>query len=751
MKTIEKSPEIKHATPHTFAIGGMTCASCAVSVESMLKTVPGVQDASASYANQSATVTYDPEQVQVKELQKAVKQVGYELIVEEDPTGEAAREREEASYKELRKRTIMAFVLAIPVIIIGMFFHGGFPGSDWISMLLTAPVLFWFGREFFKNAVKQARHFSANMDTLVALSTGVAFAYSAFNTIYPEFMLERGFHPAVYYESAAAIVAFILTGKMLEERAKANTSTALKKLIGLQPKTVRILLPDNTEQEVKIEDVLPGARILIRPGEKIPVDGKVLTGESFVDESMISGEPVAVTKKEGDTVFAGTINQKGSFELSAEKTGSATMLAQIIKMVQQAQASKPPVQKLVDRIAGIFVPVVIVIALISFVIWYFSGVDENMTFALQALITVLIIACPCALGLATPTAIMVGVGKGAENGILIRDAQSLEKAYKANAVVLDKTGTITEGKPVAEEIIWQQPGLPVEQLQKVIYSMERQSEHPLAEAIITKLKTAGATSVSITDFDSITGRGVKANLDGKTYYIGSRHLLTESGITVTEAQLQEAKALAEKAKTVIYFADEQQLLALITVSDPIKETSAEAVKTLQEMGLEVHLLTGDNWQTAKAVAAQAGIEHVQAEVMPQDKAAYVKQLQQLGKTVAMAGDGINDSPALAQADIGIAMGRGTDIAIESADLTLMQSDLRHMAGAIKLSAATIRTIKQNLFWAFIYNLIGIPIAAGLLYPFFGFLLSPMIAGAAMALSSVSVVTNSLRLKSVKLF
>lgn len=750
METAEIKTTAPAALKSTFPLGGMTCASCAVSVESILKAQPGVLEVNVSYPNRSAEVTYEPNLITVKGLQKAVSQIGYELLPDTEQAAADLEASERKHYQEIKTRTIAAFILTLPVVVIGMFFHHGFPGSNLIMLVLTGLVIFWFGRDFFSNALKKARHLSANMDTLVALSTGVAFLFSAFNTLYPQYMLSRGLTPQVYFESAAAIIAFILAGKLMEERARAGTSAALKKLIGLQPKTVRVLRDGEAEIEIPVSQVQPQDRIRIRPGEKIPVDGVVHLGESYVDESMITGEPVAQLKKDGAKVFAGTLNQKGSFELLAQKTGNQTLLAQIIRTVQQAQASKPPVQKLVDKIAGIFVPAVILIALLSFAAWYISGVENNLTYALQALITVLIIACPCALGLATPTAIMVAVGKGAENGILIRDAQSLETAHRADVIVLDKTGTLTQGRPEAENIIWAQPGLDQEKIKSTVLAMELQSEHPLADAIIRKLQAEAVTPAVTQQFESITSRGVRAQIGGETFFIGSRHLMHDFNISLPAAQQKIAEAQAEQAKTVIYVSNEQNLLALIPVTDPIKETSADAVKALHAMHLQVHLLTGDNQQTAQSIARQAHITHVVAEVLPAAKAAYVQDLQAQGHVVAMVGDGINDSPALAQADVGLAMGQGTDIAMESADMTLMQSDLRHIITAIRLSHATVRTIRQNLFWAFIYNLIGIPIAAGVLYPFFGFLLNPMLAGAAMALSSVSVVANSLRLRNVKL-
>ena len=579
------------------------------------------------------------------------------------------------------------------------------------------------------------------MDTLVALSTGVAYIFSVFNTLFPEFWHERGLHAHVYFEAASVIIGFILLGKLLEEKAKGNTSSAIKKLMGLQPKTVTIVQDGGYQMEIPIEQVEIGNTIVVKPGEQIAVDGIVINGNSFVDESMLSGEPVPVLKNENDKVFAGTINQKGSFQFKADKVGSETMLAHIIKMVQDAQGSKAPVQKLVDKIAGIFVPIVIVIAVASFIVWNIFGGDNGFTQGLLALITVLVIACPCALGLATPTAIMVGVGKGAEKGILIKDAESLELAKKVNAVILDKTGTITEGKPVVTNDFWTEE-TPI--LKQILFSIEKQSEHPLADAVVSHLKNQN--TVSITQFESITGKGAKAEIDGITYFIGNKRLIQENEILIENAVAQKANQWGNEAKTVIWFANTKKTIAILAIADQIKATSKKAIEELQLSGIEVYMLTGDNEMTAKAVSEKVGIKHYKAEVLPEHKAAFVKQLQQQGKVIAMVGDGINDSTALAQADVSIAMGKGSDIAMDVAKMTIISSDLTKIPEAIHLSKSTVRTIKQNLFWAFIYNLIGIPIAAGILYPFNGFLLNPMIAGAAMALSSLSVVSNSLWLK-----
>jgi len=715
----------------------------------MLKTAPGVQDAGVNFANETAWAEFDETQTNPLELQKAIRSVGYDIIVNVEDPSKVQSDLQLQHYKETRQRTIWASALAFPVFIIGMFFMD-MPYANWISMVLTLPVLFWFGRSFYINAWKQARHGKANMDTLVALSTGIAYVFSVFNTVYPEFWHNRGIHPHVYFEAAAVIVAFILLGKLLEEKAKSNTSSAIKKLMGLQPNTVRIL-ENGQEREVPIAEVQTGSVMVLRPGERIPVDGLILSGSSYVDESMITGEPVPVRKEKDDKLFAGTINQKGSLQFVAEKVGSETLLAHIIKMVGEAQGSKAPVQKLVDKVAGIFVPVVISIAIVTFIAWMIFGGEDAFTHALLTSITVLVIACPCALGLATPTAIMVGVGKGAENNVLIKDAESLELGHKVNALILDKTGTITEGKPKVSEVVWSALAEDdKEQVSNILYSLEMHSEHPLAEAIVGYLKDKGATAIPYDSFESLTARGVRATFLGETYFAGNRQLIDEQQIHLDVFLADRARALHEKASTVIYFADEDNVLALIAVSDKVKAGSKNAVRILKQMGIDVYMLTGDNKQTAAAIAGEVGIAHYKAEVLPSEKADFVKELQSQGKVVAMVGDGINDSHALAQADVSIAMGKGSDIAMDVAKITLITSDLQSIPKALRLSRKTVQTIHQNLFWAFIYNIIGIPLAAGVLYAYNGFLLDPMIAGAAMALSSVSVVSNSLRLKTTKL-
>ena len=746
---LQKPKGNSKAKRETFPVTGMTCAACAGSVESMLKSADGVYDAGVNFANQTAWAEFDEEKTNPSELQKTIRSIGYDIIINVENPSEVQEELQIKHYNEIKYRTIWASILSFPVFIIGMFFMD-MPYGTWISMVLTAPVLFWFGRDFFINAWKQAKYGKTNMDTLVALSTGIAFIFSAFNTINPEYWHARGIHPHVYYEAASVIIAFILLGKLLEERAKSNTSSAIKKLMGLQPKTVRILV-DGKEQDIPTASVEKGNIIVLRPGEKVPVDGSVISGSSYVDESMITGEPVPVLKQKDEKVFAGTVNQKGSFQFTAEKVGSDTLLAHIIKMVQEAQGSKAPVQKLVDKIAGIFVPVVMAISVLTFIVWMLVGGEDAFTHALLTSVTVLVIACPCALGLATPTAIMVGVGKGAENNILIKDAESLELGHKVNTIILDKTGTITEGKPVVTSLVWYGKEEHDAMAKNILYSMESMSEHPLAEAVANRLKEDNVVErVELSDFESITGRGVKGSYESRVYYVGNLKLIEENSIQLDDSLRKDADTLQQKANTVVYFADSENVLAVIAIADKVKDSSKAAIETLKEMDIEVYMLTGDNKQTAAAVAQEVGITHFKAEVLPSDKADFIKELQSQGKIVAMVGDGINDSQALAQADVSIAMGKGSDIAMDVAKITLITSDLQSIPKALKLSKKTVATIKQNLFWAFIYNVIGIPLAAGVLYSFNGFLLDPMIAGAAMALSSVSVVSNSLRLRAAKL-
>nr|WKN36156.1 heavy metal translocating P-type ATPase [Tunicatimonas sp. TK19036] len=731
----------------TFPVTGMSCAACAASVESMLTTTKGVASASVNFANSSVLVEYEST-LSPTELQNAVRSIGYDIIVDSEDPEQTQADLAQQHYQQAKQRTIGSAILTLPIFILGMFLMDWMPGR-WISLALSIPVLFWFGRHFFVNALKQARYGKANMDTLVALSTGIAFLFSLFNTLFPEVWLQQGLEPHVYYEAATVIITFISLGKLLEERAKSSTSSAIKKLIGLQPKTVKVIR-NEYETEIPIAQVQVGDTIVIHPGEKIPVDGQVAAGNSFVNESMISGEPLPVEKNVGNPVFAGTINQKGSFRFLAEKVGSETLLAQIIRQVQEAQDSKAPVQKLVDKIAGIFVPVVLGISVLTFGIWMLAGGEEALTHALLASVSVLVIACPCALGLATPTAIMVGVGRGAENQILIKNAESLELGHRVNAVVLDKTGTITEGKPVVTDMDWADDAK-IAECKSVLLALEASSEHPLAEAIVAKLREEGVRPSNLRNFTSLTGRGVQAQgEDAATYLAGNQALLEEQHIQLPSTLQVAAAQFQQQAKTVVFLTMYQQAVGVLAIADKIKETSPNAVQSLQKQGIEVHMLTGDNQQTAEAVAKNVGIIHFKAEVLPADKSSFVKALQWDGKVVAMVGDGINDSQALAQADVSIAMGKGSDIAMDVANITLITSDLNAIPKALRLSKKTVQGIRQNLFWAFIYNLIGIPIAAGVLFPINGFLLDPMIAGAAMAFSSVSVVLNSLRLRQTKI-
>lgn len=719
----------------------MSCASCAVRTEKIVQSVEGVVSSSVNFATGSLTVEYNPDITNPPALKKSVQDGGYDLLIENK--GSKAEDLElitEKRYQLLKNKVILAIILSLPVVLIGMFFMN-IPYANELMWLFTTPVVLWLGKDFFVNAWKQAKHRSANMDTLVALSTGIAYLFSVFNMLYPEFWLQRGLEAHVYFEAAAVIITFILLGRLLEEKAKGNTSSAIKKLMGLQPMTVTLIDSTGAEMIVAIETLKPGDTILVKPGEKIAVDGILNTGSSYVDESMLSGEAIPVLKEKGDKVFAGTINQKGSFRFRALKVGKDTALARIIKAVQDAQGSKAPVQKLVDKIASVFVPIVIVISILTFVLWLMLDGDNGLTHGLLSAITVLVIACPCALGLATPTAIMVGVGKAAESGILIKDAESLELGKKANAVVLDKTGTITEGRPIVSEIFWDKED---DSEKQVLLSIEKQSEHPLADAVVKHLEGEGTLELS--SFSSITGKGAKALYNNETYFVGNLRLMEENGILIPKELSQKAEIWSSEMQTVIYFANSSKALAALAISDKIKDSSAAAIKEMQEMGLELYMLTGDNKATAAAVAKKAGITNYKAELLPQDKADFIKDLQNKGRIVAMVGDGINDSTALATADVSIAMRTGSDIAMDVAKMTIISSDLTKIPQAIRLSKSTVRTIKQNLFWAFIYNLIGIPIAAGILYPLNGFLLNPMIAGAAMALSSLSVVSNSLRLK-----
>jgi Cu2+-exporting ATPase len=723
----------------------MSCAVCAGNVESTVQALSGVEKASVNFAAGTLTVTYNPSVITLEVMQAAVQAAGYDLIVEaEDPVA-MQEEKARMHYKILRRNTIGAWTLSIPLALLGMVFMH-VPLGNWIMMVLALAIMIFFGRSFYVNGVRHALKGKANMDTLVALSTSIAFLFSLFNTLYPGFWLGKGLEPHVYYEASGVIIAFVLLGKLMEERAKNSTSSAIKGLMGLQPKTAR-LVTDGREEEVPISNLQVGNVVSVRPGEKIPVDGTLLQGSSSVDESMLSGEPIPVEKNAGDRVLAGTINQKGAFTMEATSVGGTTVLAQIVQMVQSAQGSKAPVQRIVDKISGIFVPVVVLLSFLTFVCWLVIGGESYFSYALLSAVSVLVIACPCALGLATPTALMVGMGKGAEQHILIKDAFALENLCKVDTVVLDKTGTLTEGVPVVTDSYW----ISDDNIRylDVLYTAEQKSEHPLASAILCWLEESGAKVCEAENFESLTGRGVRIQVEGVTYWVGSQGLLDIFQAGIPEKVRKQIGQWQEDGQSVVFYGQETRLLAVLAISDRIKPTSAEAVKELKKQGIEVHLLTGDGVRTAERVAATLDIGYYKAEVMPNDKEEYIISLQQQGKKVAMVGDGINDSQALARADVSIAMGKGTDIAMDVAMVTLITSDLLLLPGAIRLSKQTVRLIYQNLFWAFIYNVIGIPLAAGVLFPINGLLLNPMLASAAMAFSSVSVVLNSLRLKFMK--
>ena len=723
----------------------MSCAVCAGNVESTVQALSGVEKASVNFAAGTLTVTYNPSVITLEVMQAAVQAAGYDLIVEaEDPVA-MQEEKARMHYKILRRNTIGAWTLSIPLALLGMVFMH-VPFGNWIMMVLALAIMIFFGRSFYVNGVRHALKGKANMDTLVALSTSIAFLFSLFNTLCPGFWLGKGLEPHVYYEASGVIIAFVLLGKLMEERAKNSTSSAIKGLMGLQPKTAR-LVTDGREEEVPISNLQVGNVVSVRPGEKIPVDGTLLQGSSSVDESMLSGEPIPVEKNAGDRVLAGTINQKGAFTMEATRVGGTTGLAQIVQMVQSAQGSKAPVQRIVDKISGIFVPVVVLLSFLTFVCWLVIGGESYFSYALLSAVSVLVIACPCALGLATPTALMVGMGKGAEQHILIKDAFALENLCKVDTVVLDKTGTLTEGVPVVTDSYW----ISDDNIRylDVLYTAEQKSEHPLASAILCWLEESGAKVCEAENFESLTGRGVRIQVEGVTYWAGSQGLLDIFQAGIPEKVRKQIGQWQEDGQSVVFYGQETRLLAVLAISDRIKPTSAEAVKELKKQGIEVHLLTGDGVRTAERVAATLDIGYYKAEVMPNDKEEYIISLQQQGKKVAMVGDGINDSQALARADVSIAMGKGTDIAMDVAMVTLITSDLLLLPGAVRLSKQTVRLIYQNLFWAFIYNVIGIPLAAGVLFPINGLLLNPMLASAAMAFSSVSVVLNSLRLKFMK--
>jgi len=757
IKAIERAgysaEEEKEFKDIRIGIGGMTCASCAKAIEFYVKKLKGVLKAEVNFAAENLYVEYDPSKVRLSQIKEAIKKAGYEPLSEEDKTIDKDQERKEREAKSLFNNFIISAVVTLPLLIIAMGHMFGLKlpkiiePHDYplnfalVQLILTIPSIY-AGRRFFivgfKNLIKGA----PNMDSLIAIGTSAAILYGIFAT-YQIYLLNTEYAKDLYFESASTIITLILLGKYLEAKTKGRTSEAIKKLLGLQPKTATIL-QDDKEMIIPIEEVEVGDIILVKPGEKIPVDGEIIEGESSVDESMLTGESVPVDKKVGDKVFAATINKNGFIKFRATKVGKDTALSQIIKLVEAAQGSKAPIARMADIISGYFVPAVILIAIISFIAWMIAG--RGFIFSMTIFIAVLVIACPCALGLATPTAIMVGSGKGAENGIFIKTGEALETAHKIQTIVIDKTGTITEGKPRLIDLF----AIDEEEnfVLSIAASCEKMSEHPIAQAIVKGAEEKGTVLQNVESFTAIAGHGIKAFVEGKEVLIGNKKLMEEKGIDLSKG-IQKFEEYAEGGKTPMFIAFDKRLIGVLAVADSPKKSSKEAIKMLKDLGIEVVMITGDNKKTAMAIAKEVGVDKVLAEVLPQDKANEVKKLQEGGRIVAMVGDGINDAPALAQADVGIAIGSGTDVAIESADIVLMRDDLLDVVKAIRLSKATIRNIKQNLFWAFFYNVIGIPVAAGVLTIFGGPKLNPMIAAAAMSLSSVSVVTNALRLKRFK--
>jgi len=738
----------------TLKLRGMSCASCANSIEDAIRTVPGVSESNVNFGIEQATVTYDPRKTDLDTIQDAVSEAGYSAFSLQEQTmvtgeDDAEKSMRAAESRQLKRKVIVGGALSALIVVGAMSAMLNLPlirGLDnpWIQLVLATPVLFWCGGDFFKNAWKALKRRAASMDTLVAIGTGSAYFYSIFATVFPRFFTTQGLTPEVYYEASSVIITLILLGRLFENRAKGQTSDAIRKLIGLQARDARIIR-NGRELEVPIQDVQIGDVVVVRPGEKIPVDGEVVDGSSTLDESMVTGESMPVKKQAGDEVIGATINKTGSFKFRATRVGKDTLLAQIVQLVQQAQGSKAPIQRLADRVTGWFVPVVIGVAIATFVIWFLAL--GNLTLALITTVGVLIIACPCALGLATPTSIMVGTGKGAENGILIKGADSLELAHQIQTIVLDKTGTLTQGKPTVTDFLTVNGTANQSELKllRLAASVERNSEHPLAEAVVRYAQSQEVALGDVQNFEAVAGSGVEGTVSNQVVQIGTQRWMEELRID-SQALREQKSQLEASGKTAVWIAVDGKLEGLMGIADALKPSSVQAVRSLKKLGLDVIMLTGDNQQTADAIAREVGITRVIAEVRPDQKVAQIAALQKEGKIVAMVGDGINDAPALAQAQVGIAIGTGTDVAIAASDITLISGDLQSIVTAIQLSRATMRNIRQNLFFAFIYNIVGIPIAAGILFPFFGWLLSPMIAGGAMALSSISVVTNALRLR-----
>lgn len=753
LKTIKDLGYGATVAKQTIPIKGITCAACVKRVEDALSSLNGVLSVTVNIATERATVEYIPTQVGIREFRKAIKEAGYEVVSIEkgEDIVEKERKEREAHYQRLKKKVIVGAVLSVPIMILmywnsiglSVFFEMPHHVSAFLQFILATPIQFWIGWQFYTGAVSAARHKTTNMNTLIALGTSAAYSYSVVATFFPSVFEIKGYSAEVYFDTSAAIIVLILLGRLFEARAKGHTSEAIKKLIGLQAKTARVLR-NGKEEDVAIEDVEIGDIIVVRPGEKIPVDGVLIEGYSSVDESMITGESIPVEKRPGDSVIGATINKTGTFKFETSKIGRETMLSQIINMVQEAQGSKPPIARMADLISSYFVPTVIGIAALTFLVWFFFGPSPAFTYAVLNSIAVLIIACPCALGLATPTSIMVGTGKGAENGILIRGGESLETAHKINAIVFDKTGTLTKGEPSVTDIV-SNGSFSGRDIIFYAASAEKGSEHPLGEAIVRKAFEMGIELKGHSAFQAVPGHGIKAVINGKNILLGNSALMNDESVLIDDLK-EKAEKLADDGKTPMFIAIDKKAAGIIGVADTLKETSVQAINALHKIGIEVLMLTGDNKKTAAAIARKAGIDRVMAEVLPEEKANKIKELQSEGKVVAMVGDGINDAPALAQADVGIAIGTGTDIAMEASDITLIKGDLSGVVTAIALSRATIRNIKQNLFWAFAYNTILIPVAAGVLFPFFGILLNPIFAAAAMGMSSVTVVTNALRLR-----